>query len=110
MVIRKEIEIGGRIMSIETGKFAKQADGAVMVRFGDTMVLATVVANKVAKEGQDFFPLQVEYREKTASAGKFPVGFLSVKRGRRRRKFSPHDSLTGQSARCFLRPSNVKPK
>lgn len=76
MVIKKEIEIGGRTLSIETGKFAKQADGSVMVRYGDTMVLAAVVANKQAKEGQDFFPLQVEYREKTAAAGKIPGGFF----------------------------------
>jgi len=63
-------------MSIETGKFAKQADGSVMVRYGDTMVLATVVAKKEVVEGQDFFPLQVEYREKTAAAGKIPGGFM----------------------------------
>jgi polyribonucleotide nucleotidyltransferase len=76
MVIRKEIEIGGRILSIETGKYAKQADGAVMVRYGDTMVLASVVAKKEIVEGQDFLPLQVEYREKTAAAGKIPGGFF----------------------------------
>src|SRR5208283_3447395 len=55
---------------------AKQADGSVMVRYGDTMVLATVVAKKDAVEGQDFFPLQVEYREKTSAAGKIPGGFM----------------------------------
>jgi polyribonucleotide nucleotidyltransferase len=76
MVIRKEVEIGGRMLSIETGKLAKQADGAVMVRYGDTMVLATVVASKEEVEEQDFFPLQVEYREKTAAAGKIPGGFF----------------------------------
>src|SRR5689334_6949959 len=76
MLITKSIEFGGRTMSIETGRFAKQADGAVMVRFGDTMVLATVVAAKEADEGKDYFPLQVEYREKTAAAGKIPGGFL----------------------------------
>ena len=76
MIIRKDVEIGGRIFSIETGKYAKQADGAVMVRYGDTMVLATVVASKEVSEGQDFFPLQVEYREKTAAAGKIPGGFF----------------------------------
>ncbi|TAK55294.1 MAG: polyribonucleotide nucleotidyltransferase [Bacteroidetes bacterium] len=76
MEVRKEVEIGGRILSLETGKLAKQADGAVMVRLGDTMVLATVVANKEAKEGQDFFPLQVEYREKISSIGKIPGGFF----------------------------------
>jgi polyribonucleotide nucleotidyltransferase len=76
MIIKKEVEIGGRMLSIETGRFAKQADGAVMVRYGDTMVLATVVASKEVAEGQDYFPLQVEYREKTASAGKIPGGFF----------------------------------
>jgi len=76
MVIKKEIEIGGRIFSIETGRYAKQADGAVMVKYGDTMVLATAVASKEIVEGQDFFPLQVEYREKTAAAGKIPGGFF----------------------------------
>lgn len=76
MVIKKEVVIGGRTMSIETGRFAKQADGAVMVRYGDTMVLVSVVAAKVAKEGQNFFPLQVEYREKTSAVGKIPGGFF----------------------------------
>lgn len=76
MVIKKEMEIGGRVFSLETGKYAKQADGAVMVKYGDTMVLATVVASKEVVEGQDFFPLQVEYREKTAAAGKIPGGFF----------------------------------
>jgi polyribonucleotide nucleotidyltransferase len=76
MKIIKEVEIGGKVFSLETGRFAKQADGAVMARFGDTMVLATVVGAKEAKEGLDYFPLQVEYREKYASAGKIPGGFL----------------------------------
>jgi polyribonucleotide nucleotidyltransferase len=75
-MINKEVSIGGRTLSLETGRLAKQADGAVMVRFGDTMVLATVVASKEEVEGQDFLPLQVEYREKTAAAGKIPGGFL----------------------------------
>ncbi len=76
MRITKETIISGKIFSLETGRFAKQADGAVMVRFGDTMVLATVVAAKEQKEGFDYFPLQVEYREKAASAGKIPGGFF----------------------------------
>ncbi len=76
MKIVKEMEIGGRTFSLETGRFAKQADGAVMARFGDTMVLATVVATKEEKQGIDYFPLQVEYREKAASAGKIPGGFF----------------------------------
>ncbi|MBI4548456.1 MAG: polyribonucleotide nucleotidyltransferase [Ignavibacteriae bacterium] len=76
MVIHKSIDIGGRVFTIETGKLAKQADGSVMVRYGDTMVLATVVASREPIEGQDFVPLQVEYREKTAAAGKIPGGFF----------------------------------
>ncbi len=76
MKVTKEINVGGKIFSLETGRFAKQADGAVMARFGDTMVLATVVAAKEEKEGFDYFPLQVEYREKAASAGKIPGGFF----------------------------------
>ncbi len=76
MVVKKEIEIGGRIFSIETGKYAKQANGSVMVRYGDTMVLVTAVASSEVKEGLDYFPLQVEYREKTSAAGKFPGGYI----------------------------------
>jgi len=76
MKVKKQIEIGGKVFSLESGRFAKQAHGAVMARFGDTMVLATVVANEEAKPGIDYFPLQVEYREKAASAGKIPGGFF----------------------------------
>jgi polyribonucleotide nucleotidyltransferase len=76
MVFKKEIELGGRLFSIETGKYAKQANGSVMVRYGDTMVLVTAVAANEAKEGLDYFPLQVEYREKTSAAGKFPGGYI----------------------------------
>jgi polyribonucleotide nucleotidyltransferase len=76
MVVTKTVEVGGKTFSFETGRFAKQADGAVMVRYADTMVLATVVSAKETKEGQDYFPLQVEYREKTSAAGKIPGGFF----------------------------------
>lgn len=76
MIVRKEVEIGGRLFSLETGRYARQANGAVMVRYGDTMVLVTAVASEQAKEDQDFFPLQVEYREKTSAAGKFPGGYI----------------------------------
>lgn len=74
--ITKEIEIGGRKLLLETGKLAKQANGAVMVRYADTMVLVTAVASEEAVEGQDFLPLSVEYREKTSAAGKIPGGFF----------------------------------
>jgi len=76
MIVKKEVEIGGKIFSIETGRYAKQANGSVMVRYADTMVLVTAVAAEEAKVDQDFFPLQVEYREKTSAAGKFPGGYI----------------------------------
>jgi polyribonucleotide nucleotidyltransferase len=76
MIINKEIDLGGKLFSIETGRYAKLASGAVMVRYADTMVLVTAVAAEEAKEDQDFFPLQVEYREKTSAAGKFPGGYI----------------------------------
>jgi polyribonucleotide nucleotidyltransferase len=76
MLYRKEVEIGGKILSIETGRYAKQADGAVMVRYGDTMVFVSAVASDEAKDDQDFFPLSVEYREKSFAAGKIPGGFF----------------------------------
>jgi len=71
-----QIDIQGQPFSIETGKVAKQADGSVVVRFGDTMVLATVVAAKTAKESQDFFPLSVDYRERAYAGGRIPGGYF----------------------------------
>jgi len=78
MVFTKEIDLGkGKVLKIETGRMAKQADGAAVVTLEETMVLATVVSKKDAPApGQDFFPLQVEYREKYSAAGKFPGGFI----------------------------------
>ena len=75
MAVRIERELGGQVLSIESGKLAKQADGAVVVQYGDTVVLVTVVTDK-PREGIDFFPLSVDYREKTYAAGKFPGGFI----------------------------------
>ena len=69
-------ELGGRTLTIETGKLARLAGGSVTVRYGDTMVLATAVFAKSAKPGQDFFPLTVHYQEKTFAAGKIPGGFF----------------------------------
>ncbi|MDP2388620.1 MAG: polyribonucleotide nucleotidyltransferase [Bacteroidota bacterium] len=66
----------GRMITLETGKLAKQADGAVVLKMGNTMLLATIVSNKEAKEGVDFLPLTVDYQEKYASTGRFPGGFL----------------------------------
>jgi polyribonucleotide nucleotidyltransferase len=76
MVHKVELELGGRTLVIETGKMAKQANGAVTVRFGDSMVISTVCAMTEPKIGQDFFPLTVEYREKSYAAGKIPGGFF----------------------------------
>lgn len=76
MVIKKSIEIGGKTLTVESGKMAKQADGSVLVSLEDTMVLVTVVAATEAREGMDFFPLSVEYREKYYAAGKIPGGFF----------------------------------
>jgi len=73
---RKEIDWGGRKLVLETGKIARQADGAVMVTYGDTKVLCTVVAEKTAREGIDFFPLSVHYHEKAYAAGNIPGGFF----------------------------------
>ncbi len=76
MVVTKSVPFGRGTLIIETGKVAKQADGAVTVRYGDTMVLVTAVANSDARRDIDFFPLSVEYREKTYAAGKIPGGFF----------------------------------
>ena len=73
---RKELEWGGRKLVLETGKIARQADGAVMISYGETIVLCTAVGVKTAKPGQDFFPLTVNYQEKAFAAGKIPGGFF----------------------------------
>lgn len=76
MIISKSVEIGNNTLTIETGRLARQADGAVTVRYGDTLVLVTAVASEEAREDLDFFPLSVDYREKTYAAGKIPGGFF----------------------------------
>ena len=73
---RKELDWGGRKLVLETGKMARQADGAVLVSYGDTIVLCTAVGVRTAKPGQDFFPLTVDYQEKAFAAGKIPGGFF----------------------------------
>lgn len=89
-------EIGGRTFSLESGVYAQLADAAVMVRYGDTMLLAVAVASSAPRDGIDFLPLQVEYREKYASAGKIPGGFF-----KREARPSEHEIL---SARLIDRP------
>ncbi len=76
MIHRVELEVGGKILSIETGKVAAQANGSAWVRLGDTITLSAVVADDKPLEGKDFFPLSVDYREKTYAAGKIPGGFF----------------------------------
>jgi polyribonucleotide nucleotidyltransferase len=76
MIHKVEVDLGGRTLTLETGKIAKQADGAVVVRQGDTMVLVTACSNLEPKAGISFFPLTVDYREGTYAAGKFPGGFI----------------------------------
>jgi polyribonucleotide nucleotidyltransferase len=98
--IRKDITLSdGRVITIETGKLAKQSHGSVVVRMGDTMLLATVVSNYDAKEGIDFLPLTVEYREKFSATGRFPGGFL-------KREARPYDEeiLTMRLVDRVLRP------
>ena len=73
---RKDIAWGGKTLTLETGKVARQADGAVMARLGDTIVLCTAVGSRSVKPGQDFFPLTVNYQEKYFAAGKIPGGYF----------------------------------
>ncbi len=89
----------GRVITIETGKLARQADGAVVLRMGDTMLLATVVSNKEGKEGADFLPLSVDYQEKFAAMGKIPGGFL-----RREGKLSDYEVLISRLVDRAIRP------
>ena len=70
------VDVNGRSLSLETGKVAKQADGSVVVRYGGTMILASCVAAKSARESQDFFPLTVEYRERAYAGGRIPGGYF----------------------------------
>ncbi|MEE4259693.1 MAG: polyribonucleotide nucleotidyltransferase, partial [Bacteroidales bacterium] len=87
--ITKSFELEpGKTITLETGKLAKQADGAVVVKMGKTMLLATVVSAKEAREDVDFMPLSVDYKEKYAAAGKFPGGFF-----KREGRSSDHEIL-----------------
>ena len=98
--IKKTIALpDGRTITLETGKLAKQADGAVELRMGNTMLLATVVTAKEAGEGVDFMPLQVEYKEKFSSNGRFPGGFL-----KREGRASDYEILTSRLVDRVLRP------
>jgi len=98
--ISKTFDLGdGRMITLETGKLATQADGAVVVKMGDTMLLATVVSKEDAKEGTDFLPLSVDYQEKFASTGRFPGGFF-----KREAKLSDYEVLISRLVDRALRP------
>lgn len=98
--IKRVFDLGdGRTIEIETGKLAKQADGSVVVKMGDTMLLATVVSAPEAKEGVDFLPLSVDYQEKYASTGRIPGGFL-----RREARLSDYEILISRLVDRALRP------
>jgi polyribonucleotide nucleotidyltransferase len=94
-----EIEWGGRPLTLETGKVARQADGAVIATYGETTVLATVVSAKSPKPGQDFFPLTVNYQEKTYAAGKIPGGYF-----KREGRPSENETLTSRLIDRPMRP------
>ncbi|MEM9631443.1 MAG: polyribonucleotide nucleotidyltransferase [Pseudomonadota bacterium] len=96
---RVEVEWGGRPLILETGKVARQADGAVMATYGETKVLATVVSAKEPKPGQDFFPLTVNYQEKAFAAGKIPGGYF-----KREGRPSEHETLTSRLIDRPIRP------
>ncbi len=99
-IVKKTIELSdGRVIEIETGKLAKQADGSVVVKMGGTMLLATVTCAKDAKADVDFMPLQVDYKEKYASAGRFPGGFM-----KREGKASDYEILIARLVDRALRP------
>ncbi|MCX6111909.1 MAG: polyribonucleotide nucleotidyltransferase, partial [Proteobacteria bacterium] len=91
-----ETKLGGKKFTIETGKLAKQADGAVLVGFGDTRVLVTAVSSKTQREGLDFFPLTVDFVEKYYASGKIPGGYL-------KREARPSDIAT-LTSRLIDRP------
>ncbi len=97
--VKKSIQYGAYELTLETGEIARQADGAVMVSYGDTVLLVTVVGKTDVKEGQDFFPLTVDYMEKTYAAGKIPGGFF-----KREGRPSEKETLTSRLIDRPLRP------
>src|SRR5687767_13047993 len=94
-----EVDLDGRKITLETGKLAKQANGAVVVRSGDSVVLVTACSNQEPKAGATFFPLTVDYREYTYAAGRFPGGFI-----KREGRPSEKETLTSRLIDRPLRP------
>src|SRR6201993_1311756 len=101
---RKELDWGGRKLVLETGKIARQADGAVLISYGETIVLCTAVGVKTSKPGQDFFPLTVNYQEKAFAAGKIPGGFFK-REGRPSEKEVLTSRLIDRPIRPLFHPS-----
>ena len=97
--IEFSLDIGSEKMTFNTGYLAKQADGSVFLTYGETVIFASAVASRSVKEGQDFFPLSVDYREKTYAAGKFPGGFI-----KRETRQSDKEVLTGRLCDRPMRP------
>src|SRR3954471_10247784 len=97
--IKKSISYGHHTLTLETGEIARQAGGAVLVSLGDTVVLVTAVTAKSSKPGQDFFPLTVDYQEKTYAAGKIPGGFF-----KREGRPSEKETLTSRLIDRPIRP------
>ena len=95
----KSIQYGAHTLTLETGEIGRQADAAVLVRYGDTVVLVSAVAKTSVKEGQDFFPLTVDYQEKTYAAGKIPGGFF-----KREGRPSEKETLTSRLIDRPIRP------
>ena len=98
-IAKQSIEWGGRTLTLETGRVARQADGAVLATYGETVVLCAVTAAKSVKEGQDFFPLTVHYQEKFSAAGRIPGGFFKRERGA-----TEHETLTSRLIDRPVRP------
>ena len=98
-VEKQSIEIAGKTLTLETGRRAKQAAGSILATYGETVVLVAVTASKEAKEGQDFFPLTVDYREKAYAAGRIPGGFF-----KREGKQKDSETLTSRLIDRPMRP------
>jgi hypothetical protein len=101
-------QVGDKQITIESGKLAKQADGAVTVQLGETIVIVAAVAAIKAKEGQDFFPLTVNYQEKAAAAGKFPGGYFKREGRPTEKEILPAASPIVRSVRSFPRAGSTK--
>jgi hypothetical protein len=101
---------GGKTLTIETGHLAKQAQGSAIVRQGDNVVLGTACASPDPREGIDFFPLTVDYREYTYAGGRIPGGFIKREGRPQEREILTARQIDRPSARCFLKASAMRPR